>query len=311
MKRAIVRDAFRLEPQPSHQNLLRLAVTARSDQRVEVNLVEKIALRVAAAALPDQRQGAAQRVRRARPVAFRMGDYSIGGGGRHVAPDRRRPAGRAGRDRLVQIGPQRRRAVAPGAGQRVEVLQRQERTDEIARPRLQPVGEAGPAVAHVAPGQLQPGQQGNLVDLILAVIRLLAGDVIVIDRQRRRVVALADREERHVPPVMAVEDGVLAVPRILQPGQKPAPLVAAPFGQHDMCERVLRPAFRPVHFQRAPACRLRVLQKVAFLLPEGEHPQRPGFIREGLHAIAGGGQHPRRVAPVETHGLADLHHDEV
>ncbi len=76
--------------------------------------------------------------------------------------------------------------------------------------------------------------------------------MVVIDRQRGGIVALTDREEGEVPPVVAVKDAILPLPRVRHRGHEPAPLVAAPLGQHDMRKGVLRPALSPVQLNRAP-----------------------------------------------------------
>ena len=93
-------------------------------QRVQPDLVEQVALRMAAANLHQPGQGHAQFLYRCRPVALRMGQQAVGGGHTYLLPHSafvRLGAGGGVRGDVVK---QRACCLcAACAGQAVEVLQ--------------------------------------------------------------------------------------------------------------------------------------------------------------------------------------------
>ena len=246
---------------------MRFAITPGADQRIKVDLVEHIALGVAAAAFPDVRDGAAKFVRRLGKITARMGGKTFASWCGHITPDR---SGPFGCHKVAQIGKQSVSFRPPRARKSIEILHCQKGRYEIAGPGGEPLSQTTPAVTHIASDHLKPSQKGNLVDLVLTVIRLNAGDVVIMCGERSGVIALTDRKQCYMPPVVSHKDGVFPFPGRCPPGQEPTPLIAAPFGQHYMGERMLCPALFAIDVERTPCDRFGLTQQMAFLQPEGQ-----------------------------------------
>ncbi len=133
----------------------------------------------------------------------------------------------------------------------------------------------------------------------------------VIGAHRRRHVALADLEQRHVPPVMGQHEGIEVFPGLRHLRQKCAAFGNAPLGQVDMGQGVMGPGFLALQGHGAQGGVFGVPQQVALLQPEGEHAVEMGAVLVGVLDHARGGQHAGGIAAVELVVLGEFHQRQV
>ena len=277
---------------------------------VEQQLAEQVALRVAAADFGQPRIGDGQPVHRAGPVAPCVGKDATGRRHRHVAPHQpveciRRPGFlRDGLHELVGLG-------VVGAGEAVEILQREEWLHRVAGTGAKMRSQLLPAVADVEACDFHPGEQRDGADLVLRVGGLDAPDVVVVCVEHRLVVAEADVEQRFMPPVVGVHEGVEISPGALRLGQKFDPLADAAGRQHDVGEGVLCPRLLLLELERAAGRGLGLLQLVHLLVAKGEHAVEMRIVGVRRFGALRDREHRGRVAAVEAEILVELYRREV
>jgi len=126
-----------------------------------MNLLEQVALRMAATDLLQPRQGLAERLHRLGITALCVGQQAVRRRNRNLLPDRvSRVLARAGlRAASLDMVQQDLRLRPAGPRQALQVLQVQERQHLVIQPLRDVVGHVLPAFADVDTGQFQPSQQ--------------------------------------------------------------------------------------------------------------------------------------------------------
>jgi hypothetical protein len=293
-----------------HQ-VLGAAPAAGAQQRVQVQLLEQVALRMAAADRLQLRQRLAQ-----------AGDRAAASRRLHApaarAPRAPRPAAtlcatrRAPGPQRLPDGPSRGPAAgAAGAAQPVEVLQVQEGLHVVVPALLQVVRHVLPAIAHVHTGDLQARQQRHRADLVLRVGLDHAPDLAVVEVQHGGGVVQFQLEQRQVPPVVRDHERVQVRPLTAHRVHEVAPLGDAPLRDHHVRQRVLGPGLLGLDRQRAARRRFSLLQQVALLPGEGRHAVQIGHLGGRVQRRLHDAQHAGRVAEVEQVVLPELERGQV
>ncbi len=262
--------------------------------------LEQVSLGMAAADLFQLRQSLAQPLGGLRVIPLGMGDQPFGGGPRYLGPGRAHEGWRRLcplADRLQQA---RRRFVLAGASQAVKVLQAQKWLHRVRSARDKPGRQLAPALADIAAGQFDPGQQRHRADLVLRIGFLDAPAVVVIEGQRVVGAALLQIEQRLMPPQMGQHEGIEIRPVMLHSVEKSDALIDAPFSQHHMGDGVLGPGLALAQGQGVSRRNLRFAQTMILLMGEGQHAMQIGHVRAGAHSRLGDALHAYEVAEIEA-----------
>ena len=274
------------------QQVLHGGQPAAAAQRIQVHLLEQIALRMAAADAGQAGQGQRQLVGGIGPLAAGMGAQATGGRHSDLLPG---GAGRSGRHRRkgLDVGQQLVGLRQAGTCQAVQVLQVEEGLHLVGHPRQQPGRQLGPAVAHRHTSQFQPGQQRHGAHLVLRIGLVDAPDLPVVERQRRGVVAQLDVEQRQVPPQVAAHEGGQALPALAEALQLGGAFGQPAVGQHHMGQRMLGPGLGRLHRQCAAGAVLGLVEPVALLPAEGQQAVQRGHVGGGGFRMQRQAQHGR------------------
>ena len=91
--------------------------------------------------------------------------------------------------------------------------------------------------------------------------------------QRQRLVGPVevDQEQREMPPVVGVQEGIAVLPRVGDRLQESDALDQPPARLEAMRQRMMRPRVLALHLDRAARMRLGLVEPIALLQPEGIH----------------------------------------
>ncbi len=162
-------------------------------------------------------------------------------------------------------------AALAGARQPVEIVDVVEGGELLVQARLEIDREIGPAGADIDAAQFEPRQQRDGIGLVLAELLPHAPHALVVQRQRLVGAVEVDQEQREVPPVVRLHEGVAVAPGVghrVEEGdalQHPAARFEA------MGDGVMRP--RIVAVERQPLARggLGLVEAIALFEAERIH----------------------------------------
>ncbi|NNJ15693.1 hypothetical protein CSV86_010825 [Pseudomonas putida CSV86] len=265
---------------------------------------------MAAADLVQARQAAGKQACSARVIAAGMGQQAFGQWQGDLGPDGATEV-RGLAAAFDQGGEQQVRFELVGTRQAVQVLQAEERLHGVAPAQLQIGRQRLPARSDVDSGDLQAGQQRDRTDLVLGILWQDPPHVPVVDLQHPRLVAAGQVEQRQVPPVVGVHEGVQAFPvpaDLLQEGDA---FLDPACGEHHVGQGVLGPGLVGLDRQGLARAGFGLFQQVALLVGEGQHGVALGNLRGRGDGLEGDAQQGRPVAAVEFDVLGQLGGEQV
>ena len=240
-----------------------------------------------AADLVQSRQHLLQQVGGLLDAPDRMRDQRVGSRDRHLLPHhllhRLHLAGVLGETGQQPGG----LLAAAGTGQPIEVVEVEERVDVLVGAGREIVGDIGPAVADIDAAEREAGQERHSVDLILGILLQAPPDVGVVDLERTRVVVAIQVEQRHMPPVVRIHEGVAVLPGIGEAFHPGETLVHPALSLHHMGDGMVGPGISAIHLHRPASGGLGFLEAVALFVAEGDHAVDEMVLRTGReHALA-------------------------
>jgi hypothetical protein len=176
----------------------------------------------------------------------------------------------------------------------------------IVQPLPEPGRDIGPAPADIDAAQFEPRQQRDGIDLVLGEFLPHAPDAPVEQRQRLIEPVEVDQEEREMPPIVRVHEGVAVLPRIADRLEERHALDQPPARLEAMRQRVMRPRILALHLDRPAGLCLRLVEPIALLESEGVHPVDEMVVGVGVGEPAADPQQRLGVALVEGMELAEL-----
>jgi hypothetical protein len=297
---------------PGLHQVLQGRPLAAVPQGAPVQLVEQVALGVAAADLDQACNQGPQLMGGLAVLALGMGQQALRGGQADILPGRAQPGLDLRIGMALHADQQLLRGLPlPGACQAVEVLQVQKRQHMVMLALQQVGAELLPARADIDAFELQPRQQRYGADLVLRIGRHDAPDLAVMQLQRFVMARILHQEQRQVPPVVRLHEGVEPRPaaaRALHEGQT---LVHTALGQQHMGQRMVGPGLLEAQLQRLARRALGLAQQMALLIGKGQHAVEVGDIgavRLGRQRHA---QHGGRVAQVEGMVVRELERGQI
>ena len=195
---------------------------------------------------------------------------------------------------------------------RMPVIERVEPAVGMLVPGLR---DLDPTIADVMARQVNPPQQGRSVHQVERHGAAVLADRSVIEREHLVDLAEVEVIERTVPPVVHLEEVVVARPMGLARYHPADAVLRAPLHLHDMRDGVVGPTVERLQLDGLAAGFLGPIVVTGFFEAEGVHAQHDGIARHvgrPLRQSAGDAvAHVARIGPVEIHQVAGLQGDQI